>query len=270
MNFATYDKEYVIGIDLHGTLLNEDWLISSADVTKLIEILEQIKRYATILIITGNDLHFVQEHVPESLYKLIDGFILENGVVFSDGVKEITIATKEEIEIIKSLEKELKAKQDRDILFFARRLGSISMFTRNKSEGVLPNKLYSKIVKLLENHPVNKQIFVTHSDVAVDIVPFGYTKWTAIEKMFDDKKIIAIADSYNDWDFLFRADHPFMPNNCSPKIEEAFAAHNKKVLPMTEYKGLNPQSGVFKSALNNTAGVIEILEKLIINFKKHK
>jgi hydroxymethylpyrimidine pyrophosphatase-like HAD family hydrolase len=267
IRFLEDDKPYVIGIDLHGTLLNENWEIEKPRQIDLISSFKYLKHQAYILIITGNDLSFVKEHVPEPVISQIDGFILENGAVFSDGTLEHTLAESSKITSIKSLEKELKTLQIPEVLFFARRLSSISMFTRNQGIGVPPTALFSHINSLLKSHLHNNDFYITHSDVAVDIVPQGHTKWTAINHLFPNKKLIAIADSYNDREFLCKANIPFIPANASPKIKTELLDSGFDILPLAKFKWPTIQKNAYKSPSNYTLGVIEALQAIEGNLK---
>ena len=267
IRFLEGDKPYVIGIDLHGTLLNENWKIEKPHQVSLINAFMNLKHQAYILIITGNDLSFVKEHVPEPVFSQIDGFILENGTVFSDGTYERLLAEENKIASIKLLEAELKILQIPEVLFFARRLSTISMFTRNQGIGVPPTALFSQINALLKGHHDNDDFYITHSDVAVDIVPKGHTKWTAINYLFPNKKLIAIADSYNDREFLCKADLPIIPANASPKIEAELLNRGFHILPLTRFQWLSIHKNAYKSPSNNTLGVIEALQAIEANLE---
>ena len=80
--------KYVIGVDLHGTLLDERWQIENVAKKELIDAIRSIKDFCKVYVCSGNDLTFVKEYVPIELRKHFDGYILETGCVISGGKNE--------------------------------------------------------------------------------------------------------------------------------------------------------------------------------------
>ncbi len=83
----------IIGIDLHGTLLNKDWSIAKNLVEPMNEALAKLNEKTKIYTCTGNDLSFVKTHIPSSIQKYFAGYVLETGCVISDKEKEEIITT---------------------------------------------------------------------------------------------------------------------------------------------------------------------------------
>lgn len=263
MRFKEFlEKEYVIGIDLHGTLLNKEWVITPNSLSELIVTLNKIKPVSYIFICSGNDLSFTRKVLPLKLRELIDGFILENGCVFSDGIEERLLITNEQAGLIKKLQQELKYSNLPDVLFFASRSGTISLFTKERNRGTAPYDLFNYLENYLKTHPDRSEIFLTHSDVAVDILPAGNSKYVGLNKICPHQNIIAVADSCNDWEFLDRAWQKFMPVNCCSHLEKKFSLKGYQINSLDTYLNGNNPSTVYKSSFSYTEGVLEILTKL--------
>ncbi len=262
-------KNTVIGIDLHGTLLDKNWCIPQEIIPELIAVLQNINTESYLFICTGNDLNFVREILPAEIRNLFDGYILENGCVFSDGKDEQLLISPEDVDMIKTLERELTEKGLPDLLFKGHRLGTISLFTRNRKTGVSPDNLYNYLEKLLATHPKREKIKITHSDVAVDILPADHSKFRGISQVCAQKKIIAIADSCNDWEFLNKADFAFLPHNCCSHIEERFRKEGYRILNLNNFSDDRRGKDVYKSNLGYTYGVLDILKKLDNKSKNH-
>src|SRR5690554_4742404 len=262
MRRAKFDeKRSVIGIDLHGTLLNRDWSVSDTLLSKLTDKIKKLRSKAYIFICSGNDLGFTREVLPHHLIDLIDGYILENGCVFSNGKEERLLIGEAQIKIIKALESDLQKMNLPDLLFFAHRLGTVSLFTRDHREGKLPDKLFDFLNNLLQKQTLNNEITITHSDVAVDILPAGNSKYSGLTRICPHQRIIAIADSCNDWEFLSRANESFLPYNCSSHIMNKFIEKGFSILPVERYNNAADKT-VYKSEFGYTEGVLDILTKL--------
>src|SRR3989338_5864278 len=136
---------FYIGIDLHGTLLDKQEKIEERFHEPLFEVLKKIKEKMKIFVCTGNDLLFVKEVVPEKIFGLFDGFILETGCVVSDGNKEI-VKTPENIQkLSQELRKELENEKFTEVTEFRRRLTTVSLFCEK------PADFFIKIKEYMEN-----------------------------------------------------------------------------------------------------------------------
>jgi hydroxymethylpyrimidine pyrophosphatase-like HAD family hydrolase len=255
-------KQFAIGIDLHGTLLNEEWIIPTGILSELVSILARIHSRCPVYICTGNDLSFTESVLPEKIREIVDGYVLENGCVYYGEKKEELLITPEERILIKALEAELKEKSLPDLLFYGNRTGTISLFTKDKGRGVSPYELSCYLKNHLKGHSTFNRFTITHSDVAVDILPAGHSKYSGMQKICPNRKIIAVADSCNDWEFLFRAEQRFIPNNSSPLIEDQFRAEGIEILPLRSYSHQKDIETVYQSSRKFTYGVVEILKIL--------
>ena len=259
-NYSTKNK--VIGIDLHGTLLNKDWSVSPDSLPDLLASLSDINLHSHIYICSGNDLNFVQEVLPAPVREFIDGYILENGCVFSDGKKEHLLISPQQVSMIKSLQEDLHQHQLPEVLFYGHRLGTISLFTKDRDRGVSPHNLFLYLKDYLKSHHSFHDIHITHSDVAVDILPEGNSKFNGLSMVCPLLQIIAIADSCNDWEFLSQADYSFIPQNASPHLEKKFLLHGFSIKHLTTYQHDKNNKTIYKSDQPYTLGVIEILQKI--------
>ena len=115
----------VIGIDLHGTLLNRSWRIEPSHKGDLLTKLCSLKEYYSLFICTGNDLEFLKKYLPDDLSSLFDGFILENGSVYSDGHIERLLIDQEQELKIQELSKIISLHSYKELMLTARRLATI-------------------------------------------------------------------------------------------------------------------------------------------------
>jgi len=242
--------EYVIGIDLHGTLLDKNWKIKKDKRKKLIKNIKDVKDFCKVYVCSGNDLSFIPKYIPSDVRQEFDGYVLETGCVVSDGKKEKIIIPKKLTKEIKKLESELKKKKPKEVKYFARRLITISMFTKDEKSGIDPAKLYLEIKKIVEDLGYRKTVLVTHSDVAIDIIPKGYNKYSGIKHVAKKRKTIGIADSLNDLELILNSDYGFIPANASPKL-------------ISKIKNKN----VIQSKHGYTDGVIDILRYIDKNLR---
>lgn len=245
----------IIGIDLHGTLLDADEKPTSTEINRLKKILKNKPDDFMVYICTGNDLPFVERKLGE-LLNYFDGCVLETGCSISfDNKTENIIVDNEVVKKIKNLENELQNKQLSNVYKFARRLSSISIFP---TFGTDVHEFYKYIQTKVEK---SEWFRITYSSVAVDLIPDGYNKYTGLKFIAnDDDIIIGIADSINDLELLQNADYSFLPSNYNKKID-TMILHN--ICNIENYQ--NDNGKVFLSNYPTTKGVCEILEYL---FKK--
>ena len=253
--------KYCIGIDLHGTLLDNDWEIKPEIKKELIFELKRIQKFSDVYICTGNDLTFILKHVIEDVRSLLAGYILETGCVVSDENKEKIIIPKENIAVVKKLRQVLEQEFGEKTKYFGRRLITISMFTKDEFDGENPENLFLEVKDFVENSEFKSFVHVTHSNVAVDIIPINFHKFTGLKYVAGDAKTIAIADSLNDFDLILNADFSFLPSNASPKIETELKKYNKKIESLEKFYPSSNQT-IFQSSFENTLGVIDILKKI--------
>ena len=266
MNFSR-NIEYLVSIDLHGTLLDKDENLSIGSADKLLSLLQLKPKNIKIYICTGNDLAFVKRKLGEEIFDHFDGVVLETGVVISlDKEVETILVDDAIIAKIKKLQNELFSENYSEIYKFADRVASISMFT-NHNEPVID--FYNKISEKLNY--IKDEFRVTYSSVAVDIIPIGFNKFTGIkeiEKKLGNQdnitKIIAIADSVNDFELLRNADISFLPSNGNKSVILGLEKDGMNYLDFNSTDNfLSCDNSFFVSNNTTTAGVVEILEKII-------
>lgn len=260
-------SKYLIGIDLHGTLLDEQWEIKKDIIKELINSLWVVKDFCKIYICSGNDLTFIKKYIHREVRECFDGYILETGCVIGGEKEEKIIIPKKFIEIVKELEKKLKFANLKEVKYFARRLISISMFTKDETGGIDPSEIYSHIQDLVKILGYDDQVMVTHSSVAIDIVPKGYNKFTGMKYAAQGLKIIGIADSVNDYHMLLYAHCGFIPANHSPRLIDLLKNKKKKIVLINQ-SGLDNENIVLKSSYKYNKGVVDILNYINCNLRR--
>ncbi len=266
--------EYIISIDLHGTLLDKDENLSKGSAEKLTLLLKTKPENVKTFICTGNDLSFIKRKLGNDVFNLFDGAVLETGVVISlDKKNEEILVNNSVVKQIKELQEKLIKDDFKEIYKFANRIASISMFT-NFEESVF--NFYDKIK---DNPSIDSDQFrVTYSNVAVDILPKGFNKFTGIkeiEKRISEKskvkvnsKIIAIADSVNDYELLKNADISFLPKNGNLDVIQDLEIEGKRRIDFDMLNNFLESDNFFSvSNSNTTFGVIEILDKIFNDIK---
>ena len=253
------ERTFHIGIDLHGTLIDNNEYLAEGSLDKLTSLLKKKPSNFKIYICTGNDLPFVRRKLQD-VFDLFDGAILETGCVISvDNKSENIIVPKELIIKIKELEDLLLDEDHPEVYKFARRLSTISLFTKY-GESILD--FHSKLKEELKNLDFCR---VTRSSVAVDILPNGFDKFSGLKYMAEENdSIVAIADSLNDLEMLKQADITYMPGNAdTTTIDILSKTRNKKDLNT----GLEKDC-FYIAEKTETFGVIEILEHLFTHYKE--
>jgi len=250
---------YIIGLDLHGTLLEPGEVLRDELVPEIARALSAVREKALIYLCTGNDLSFVDQKVPRNLRELLDGYVLETGCSVSNDKKAETMLTSlEDRNKIKELERLLNRQGFVELNYFAHRLTSIAMFTEN------PPGFFKKVKEFVDSTPFKESVDVIYSSVAVDIIPRGYNKFRGLVAAAQGRKTIGVADSVNDLPLLIYADHAFAPANLAPQVA-GFLAHpedpsgkQRGIKPLTEASGLD-EDKLFVAESRETRGVIEIL-----------
>ena len=258
--------KYVIGIDLHGTLLDNDWEIKPKFYSALLKTLHTVSAFSNIYICTGNDLSFIDKYIPAAIRSCFSGFILETGCVLSDGKSETIIIPAEKTVNIRELEKLLKGMGFPEVKYFARRHCTISMFTRTETGGSDPANLKPTVEKAVRQLGFGDTVQVTHSNVAVDIIPIGFNKFTGIHHVAAGLKTIGIADSLNDIHLLIDATWAFIPANSSASLICELGLIKRPVRSLAEWN-MNSNKSIWRSQYSTTEGVIDILKFLEHNFK---
>lgn len=248
--------KYILAIDLHGTLLNKSWQIENQNELK--SLLKKVSHFCKIYICTGNNFSFVQKYIPTDILNLIDGFILETGCIISEDNSKKILIPENTINTIKTVEKFLKNNLVYDLKYFAERTTTISIFTDDGNEGSPPNELFHKVKHLLKNTEFENTLKITHSNVAVDIIPKNFNKFIGIKSISKNLKIISIADSFNDLELLLNSDISFIPKNSSPDLLKYL---KKKKSIFSICKALQ-FGNIYKSNYKYTNAVIEILKYL--------
>ncbi|MBI5159633.1 HAD hydrolase family protein [Candidatus Micrarchaeota archaeon] len=249
------DKQYSIGIDLHGTLLNKQEELEQEDVQGLRNALTKAKRFANVYACTGNDLYFTKQKI-EQLTDLLDGAVLETGCTASlDWKTEEILTTEKEREAIKKLYKTcLEQEYEWVTDAHRRRLTTISLFTNE------PAKHAVEVEELVKKNGFAQAVDVIYSSVAVDVIPKGYNKYEGFKKISGNAKLVGIADSMNDVALILNSDYALVPSNTTQKLLEK-AREKKKVIGIREWNELDDKT-VVKATEKESKGVIQLLEKL--------
>jgi len=250
-------KEFAVGIDLHGTLLDDHWEIRPDLMDGLKAAMDSVIDICDIYVCSGNDLTFIEKYVPVAVRKRFKGFILETGCVLSDGFEEAILVPGEALDDIKELETALKAETILDVKYFARRLATISAFTRDEREGIGPEVIFGRVKDLVKELGYSNKVYVTHSSVAVDIIPKGFDKYTALDYASKGRKTIGIADSLNDSHLILNADHGFVPRNASPALMQLIGTEGVSTVLMDDLP--SPATEIRISDRESTECVIEVL-----------
>ncbi len=247
------EVKYIVGIDLHGTLLEPGEKLRDELVPNLILGLQNIQDRAELFLCTGNDLGFVDRKVPPILRECFSGYVLETGCSVSDDhITERVVTTEAETAMIKDLEQKLKDQSFEEVNYFAHRLTSISLFCDE------PLKFFTKVSDCVNSLGFTQKVHVTYSSVAVDILPAGYNKHKGLKAVARGKKTIGIADSMNDAPLLIEADHALAPSNIPSEVQSLLIERGLKVGPLREANELSGDT-VLVAGSSETLGVIEIL-----------
>ncbi|MBN2362727.1 HAD hydrolase family protein [candidate division WOR-3 bacterium] len=254
----------ILGVDLHGTLLDENWGIDASLTEEITGLFLELGSNFRIFICSGNDLGFVKDRVPGKIINCLEGLVLETGCVFSDKTTEKVLTEENYANKVKGLEKKLKEMNLGKVKYFARRLSSVSIFTKNGISGEPPEKVFERVLDFLTSDKKN-DFYVTHSDVAVDIVPCGHNKLTGLKKIDSGSDVFAVADSFNDLSLLGGADYSFAPYNVSKKAISALRG-KKEVAELDKRKPLE-KNKLYVSRESYGRGTAEILGYIQNHFR---
>lgn len=244
-----------IAIDLHGTLLEDEEYIDENLLMRLKKQMEMLSGSVKLYVCTGNNLPFITRKIPEAIYSLFDGYVLEAGTVISGGTSENILADDKIIDMMKDLEKNLKKKKLDWLYKFGDRNVIISMFTRN---GLHPRDYSTHVEQMVLEAGCMDYVNVTYSSVAVDIIPKGFNKLSGMRSIAKDEIVIGIADSMIDIELLTDSDFMFLPSNTQEEVKDTLKRKN------IEIKELNidspPEKGVALITKHpTTQGVIDSL-----------
>jgi hydroxymethylpyrimidine pyrophosphatase-like HAD family hydrolase len=246
----------LLGLDLHGTLLEPGEIIRPHLIAPTAQCLARIRDRVEVSICTGNDLDFVRRKVPDPILAEVSGYVLETGCSWSpDGVEEKVLITPAERETIAGLEAALRAARFPEVDYFAHRLATISMFCAD------PRGFHARVCAFVAGTRFVELVDITYSSVAVDILPRGYNKARGLRSLADGRQTIGVADSMNDLALLRESDYAFAPANLAPELIPGLAAAGRGVLPLAAARDLTP-AVVAVAGKRETEGVIEILQFL--------
>ena len=254
-------RECAVGIDLHGTLLDETWQIPDRLADELDTALRSVQPLCELFLCTGNDLTFVQDRIGHELASLFDGFVLETGCVVSHGSDEEVLVPPGPLSSMKALELRLREDPLPGIEYFGRRLATISLFTKTERGGADPTHLFPLVTITVEELGFRETVLVTHSDVAVDIIPAGFNKFTGLRRATKAPFLIGIADSLNDLHLIANANWALLPANASPSLLAELGSMGRRVEPLSAFQP-GSEGTIGMSESRHTEAVIEILSFL--------
>jgi len=247
---------YILGLDLHGTLLEPGEIIRPELITPVSAGLARLRGRIVRFLCTGNDLEFVKRKIPAPILGQIDGHVLETGCSQSpDGEREQVITSPAERAAIASLERLLRGAVFPEINYFAHRLTTISMFCDD------PRGFHARVDEFTRATQYYGKVSITYSSVAVDVLPRGYDKHRGLAAAAAGKKTIGVADSMNDAALLASSDYALAPANLAPELRPLLAGQGRPAVSLSEAQEL--RSGVVMVAdRKETEGVIAILDFL--------
>jgi hydroxymethylpyrimidine pyrophosphatase-like HAD family hydrolase len=244
---------FILGLDLHGTLLEPGEIIRPGLVGPVSAALAKLRGRVARFLCTGNDLAFVKRKVPAPILAQIDGYVLETGCSLSrDGEAEEVITSTAERAAIAGLEAKLRAARFPEIAYFAHRLTTISLFCDD------PRGFFARVDEFTRRSGYYGQVSITYSSVAVDVLPRGYDKHRGLAAAAAGKKTIGVADSMNDAALLAESDYAFAPANLAPELKPLLASRGRSLVPLSKARALTP-GVVMVADQKETEGVIAVL-----------
>ncbi len=234
-----------VGIDLHGTLItNYPEEVPARALPGLLSAMRELSGRVKLYACTGNDLSFLERKLPQQVMEFLDGAVLETGCVTSDLKTETVLVDEPTLSGVKELEKRLREVRPEWVYKFARRLTTVSMFTRL---GLRPEDFLDEVTAEVTRLGFGELVRVTYSSVAVDIVPRGFTKLTGLCHLADGEPTVGIADSMNDLELVCGTDCSFLPANVSPELMRRLKDAGKRVQSINEASGLHAEIAILCS-----------------------
>ncbi len=267
MNEAT-GGTILMGIDLHGTLLDERETVQLSCAERISSLIAGLKargwRFATC---TGNDVTFVMSVLPPVLFDSFDVHVLETGASFFFPSGRVSEAVERRAGFVSPLGEHVVAPAEclcardglEDLLLrrfrsvvsrVDRRLACVSLFTE------APAELARSVEAMLDGLDGMTDIFrVTYSSVAVDVVPRCCSKLSGLRLVREGMSLAAIADSVNDVELLGGVEHAFSPANASPRLLELIRSSGRRIVPL---RGGSPAGeAVLRVAAGTEAEAVE-------------
>ena len=227
---------YHVGIDLHGTLITDHpEEVPASALPELLATMRQVRGCIRLYACTGNDLGFLRRKLPSEVMGLLDGAVLETGCVVSDLKTETVLVDEPTQAGTKELERGLRDRGFEWVYKFARRLATVSLFTRL---GLQPEAFVEEVASEVSRLGCEELFNVTYSSVAVDVIPIGFNKLSGLRRLAGDEPTVGIADSMNDFELVRGADCSFLPGNASSELLRRLSEAGKPVQNIGEASGL--------------------------------
>ncbi|MCL1827716.1 MAG: HAD hydrolase family protein [Candidatus Cloacimonetes bacterium] len=228
-------KDYIVALDLHGTLLDEQWKISATQTRELIHLMKSLEGYASFYVCTGNDYDFVEKHLPADILALIDGLVLESGcILYEKRVKTYQVEDKA-LASAKDLHSFFTGQSYPFVRYFGKREATVSLFTSDDKRQKPPADYVEVIKKDFSKTAYADDFYVTWSNVAIDIIPKDISKWSLINKIKNSACVIAFMDSYNDKEICEFSDFAILPKNTTDSLIHHLRWNNKLVFPLHKF-----------------------------------
>jgi hydroxymethylpyrimidine pyrophosphatase-like HAD family hydrolase len=252
----------VVGLDLHGTLLDKRERLPTRYARPLGRRLRRARRWARLYVCTGNDMGFVRRVLPPEVRRALHGYVLETGASVWDHGRERPLTSARTRAEVARLRRALEEAGLEGVKRFAPRHTSVSIFTRRPYGRDPPAALVPAVRRVVRREGLAARFDVKHSSVAVDVVPRGFHKHQGLSAIAAARPIVAIADSQNDWEFLVRSEYAFLPRNASATVLRILAEHGKAVLPLGRAAPGWHRGVALRAPSIQTRGVLECLDFL--------
>jgi len=252
-------KNFLVALDLHGTLLDLGWEIQPELIPDLVNAITYLSPIANFYICTGNDFKFVTKHIPKSVLSLITGCILETGCILNNNCLTGENTQKKAYE----LKKYFQERQYSFVKYFGERKTTITLFTCDEQGGEPPEKYLQTISQDLQNSTFKNDFYITYSNVAFDIIPANYSKWNTLKtiKGNTSHEIICFMDSYNDKEIALYSDYTILPQNTTENLFNYLKQHQKSISPLENFDFSQKQAYLCED--NYTLAVINGLKKIL-------
>jgi len=229
------NKQYTLAIDLHGTLLDEQWRVAPAIEIELLGIIAKVAEIANIFVCTGNEYAFVLNHVPPEIMTHISGCIIETGCFVQHTSLLEYLVDDTSIDRAIHLKKDLQRKNYPFVKYFGDRMATVSLFTSDESGGEAPHKYLDILKNDLKKHKYGEYFYATYSSVAIDIIPKSNSKWDAVQHIAQSSHTVAFIDSFNDKEIALHSDITFLPKNTSSTLIDCLTKNHKKVVSAKDF-----------------------------------